>query len=229
MTRPTAIAIASRFTALVAIGAVAAGCSVQAQEAAPVEEVGETASAISVESYDRTLGWHGGTGGSYNDYGQACGAGNVVVGIQADVRDYSAPYSFVYRLALICATLEHDGTLSPSWTLAPTPGTLPGTHTATSICPSGTIAVGLDGQSATYVDGLNLECMSPADVARGVAPGVFSWTPPYSSSPPTAYLGGAGGNSFVDRCPAHYAITYAMTRHGNWLDAIQAHCQYIAP
>jgi hypothetical protein len=227
------------FAASLFVSVAAAGCAVDAQGGAPGEgapaetreDVGATSSAYSIwPQYQVPLAWQGGTGGIFDNVSQNCGSGNVVVGLWAQVRDYSASWSWVYQLGLICSHLGSDGTLSPAWSLTMTAGNPNGTHTAWSWCPAGQIAVGIYGQSATYVDGIELDCMPPSSVARGVRPGtVVSVNPLEFSSTVTEYLGGAGGNYFHDDCPAHYAVTSLTTRHGSWLDGVQANCDYLSP
>jgi hypothetical protein len=210
------------FAASMLVSFVVSGCAVDAQGSAPTEEdVGSSSAAYSVvPQYQMPLGWHGGTGGTYDATSERCGAGNVAVGLWGQVRAYDASFSWVYRLGLVCATLERDGSLSPSWSLPMTAGSQSNTYTAYSMCPSGYVMVGIGGRAATYLDGIFPLCEPATWVGRGVAP--------QGASTQSLYLGGAGGNSYGDDCPAHYAITSLTTRHGDWVDGAQANCTYIA-
>jgi hypothetical protein len=172
---------------------------------------------------------HGGTGGSPT--WPQCEPGNLVVGIWGATNDqvYGQSYDFVTRFGLICATLESNGTLSPSWTNHSVGGAA--NWIFYDECPAGQVVTGFSGSAATYVDRVGIQCTPVTEINNAEAYGhllMESAAGSSSSYQLNGEFGGSGGNEFNnDSCPTGYAVSYGIVGSGTYIDYFQMTCQYI--
>jgi hypothetical protein len=196
------------------------GCAADATGAPPGEgeNVGDQSEAYKVNPPDTALGYHGGTGGQ--DYWPSCGAGNVAIGIYGTAGNPG----FIDQIGLECATVNENGTLT--WLgLSQEVGGSAG-YWYEMRCPANQALVGFAGNSHTYLDYIAGIACAPLSNLTGWYP----WNDRRYWPPVWTTNDGNGGDWFgADTCPVNYAITYMHVRAGNWIDAVQAHCQYINP
>lgn len=205
---------ASSAVALVA-AFLASGC-------APVDgDVGPTASAdggagvsqsveaVSVSSWGGLLlPRRGGTGGS--PVTVQCRAGDVAVGIYGRQGNH-----YFEQLGLICAPLYANGTLGPHYT---TNSAGPQGSIGYVECPAGYAFIGINSQSATYLDTItSINCRQP--------PRFLMY--PATGSVVSRVFYPFGGRSHYDECPLGYVITSMIVRAGSWIDSEQPVCSYV--
>lgn len=152
----------------------------------------------------------GGTGGA--PVTMQCGPGDVAVGIYGRQGN-----SYFSQLGLICAPLYANGTLGPHYT---TNSAGPAGNVGYVECPAGYAFIGLNTQSATYLDTIvSINCRATPNLTEYPIKGVRVNSVSYSF----------GGASRYDGCPTGYAITAMIVRAGSWIDSEQPRCSYVQP
>jgi hypothetical protein len=178
----------------------AAGC---AMDAAPGGE-GSTEPVSRAAEADSTgwTPWRGGSGG--NSAGSIfCPSGTVVVGL------YGRSAVYQDQIGLMCAGFDQYGLLLPAFR-GPAEGSQGGEPDSELLCPNGAYAIGVQGNSHTYVDDFGLICQFNGEVWIGT---------------------GLGGQSYWDVCPggSNRAVAGVYLHWGSWIDGETSYCVSAPP
>ncbi len=154
------------------------------------------------------------------EYLDACPAGRVLVGLNAEIGD-----SFD-KVQVVCGVLGVSATAAVTIGASETPFPLRGSNAnmaASTKCPANQMVVGFGGRGGALVDQLSLRC-APMTVASGDG-GAYSAA--IGSITAQAPLGGTGGEAFADTdCPAGSVAVGAHIQAGGSVDGFGLLCGY---